>query len=60
MDGQFVINDLGMNATSIYHQVRAKAVHAPVMPFTVLSGSSANAGPVHSAMTDKVGCLVLH
>lgn len=60
MDEQFIINDLGMNATSIYHQVCVKAAHALEMPFTVFSGSLLNAGPVHSSMTNKVGCLILH
>lgn len=61
MDEQFIINYLGINATSIYHETFAKAVHALVCLLQSLQslGSLLNAGPIQYSMTDVVRSLVL-
>lgn len=56
MDEQFIINYLGINATSIYHQTFAKAIHALVCLLQSLQslGSVLNAGSIQCSMTDVV------
>lgn len=58
---EFIINYLGINATSIYHQTFAKAIHALVCLLQSLQslGLLLNAGPIQHSMTGVVRSLAL-